>query len=231
MNTLMIGLLGTCSPLRFTHSRYILNSIKTTSSYYSGTSSKSRNAQSYPVFNNRDGPPNKSVVRMSTSLDEYRRKAQSILPENADSETTTAIAFHLMQSELEKEKKLEFQEMELKNEKKLEVQEMELKNEKKMEVLKMELKNEKKLEVLKMELEMKVQKLESDNKQSQSTAFHSKQLSAVVQRLVVCISVRIVNLFVLILFSRHLPHPFFRFIFFVLCCHTDKLSRAFCEMS
>ena len=211
-------MLGTCSPLRFTHSRYILNSIKTTSSYYSGTSSKSRNAQSYPVFNNRAGPPNKSVVRMSTSLDEYRRKAQSILPENADSETTTAIAFYLMQSELEKEKKLEVLEMELKNEKKLEVQEMELKN-------------EKKLEVLKMELEMKVQKLESDNKQRQSTAFHSKQLSAVVQRLVVCISVRIVNLFVLILFSRHLPHPFFRFIFFVLCCHTDKLSRAFCEMS
>ena len=153
---LLIVLQGTCSSLRFTHSRYILSRFsinssinpKTTSSYYSGTSSNSRNVQSYPTFNNRAGRPNKSEVWMSTAFDEFRMKAEDILPEHTDNETTSRVAFHLMQSELENEKKLEVLKIKMEMEKKLELQEM---------------------------------------KQRQSTAFNSKQLSAVVQRLVVCL--------------------------------------------
>ena len=164
---LLVVLQGTCSLLRFTHSRYILsrfsinssNNPKTTSSYYSGTSSNSRNVQSYPTFNNRAGRPNKSEVWMSTAFDEFRMKAEDILPEHTDNETTSRVAFHLMQSELENEKKQ---------------MQSELENEKKLEVLKIKMEMEKKLELQEM-------------KQRQSTAFNSKQLSAVVQRLVVCL--------------------------------------------
>ena len=93
---------------------------------------------------------------MSTALFvEFHRKAADILPENADDEATSRVAFHLMQSE---------------NEKKL----MQSENEKKLDVLKIKMEMEKKLELQEM-------------KQRQSTAFHSKQLSAVVQRLVVCL--------------------------------------------
>ena len=212
---LLIVLQGTCSSLRFTHSRYILSRFsinssinpKTTSSYYSGTSSNSRNVQSYPTFNNRAGRPNKSEVWMSTAFDEFRMKAEDILPEHTDNETTSRVAFHLMQTESENEKK----QMQSENEKK----QMQLENEKKLEVLKIKMEMEKKLEL---------QKMESDNKQRQSTAFHSKQLSAVVQRLVVRLSVRIVNLFIL-LFFRHLPHHFFASSMFSF--HTDKFLRAF----
>ena len=148
---------------------------------------------------------------MSTAFDEFRRKAQGMLPEHADSETTSSVAFHLMKSELENEKKQ---------------MQSELENEKKLEVLKIKMEMEKKLELQEIQMGMKLelQKMESDNKERQSTAFHSKQLSAVVQRLVVCMSVRIVNLFVH-LFFRHLPHHFFASS--VFCCHTDKLWRAF----
>ena len=118
--------------------------------------------------------------------------------------------------ESENEKKL----MELENEKKLML--MESENEKKQKL--MESENENKVLKMKFELENKLvqQKSESDRQQRLSRAFKSKQLSAVVQRLVACMSARFVNLFVL-LFSRHLPHQFF----FVLCCHADKLSRPF----
>ena len=170
---LLIVLLSTCSPLRFTHSRCILYSSispKTTSSYFSGTS-KSRHVQSYPGFDKRAG------LWMSKKFDEYRKKAQCILPESADSETTSSIAFHLMQSELENEKRL----LELENVKKL--LESKLENEKKL--LESKLENEKKLLESKLENEKKLQKLDSDNELRQLTAFHSKQLSSVVQRQVV----------------------------------------------
>ena len=94
---------------------------------------------------------------MSTAFDEFRRKAEDILPEHTDNETTSRVAFHLMQTESENEKK-----------------QMQLENEKKLEVLKIKMEMEKKLELQEM-------------KQRQSIAFHSKQLSAVVQRLVVCL--------------------------------------------
>jgi hypothetical protein len=132
---------------------------------------------------------------MSTAFDEFRRKAQGILPEHADSETTSSIAFHLMQSELEDEKKLE--------------------------VLKIKMEMEKKLELQEMGMKLQLQKMESANELRQSTAFHSKQLSAVVQRLVVCMSIHIVNLCVL-LFFRHLPHHFFASSF--LCCVVIQTS-------
>ena len=165
---------------------------------------------------------------MSTALFvEFHRKAADILPENADEETTLRVAFQLMQSEKENEKKLmqsenekKLMQSELENEKKL--MQSELENEKKL--MQSELENEKKLEVLKIKMEME-KKLElQEMKQHQSTAFHSKQLSAVVQRLVICMSVRIVNLFIL-LFFRHLPHHFFASSMFSF--HTDKFSRAF----
>jgi hypothetical protein len=144
---------------------------------------------------------------MSTAFDEFRRKAQGMLPEHADSETTSSVAFHLMKSELENEKKQ---------------MQSELENEKKLEVLKikMEMEMEKKLELQEMGMKLELQKM----KQRQSNAFHSKQLSAVVQRLVVCMYVRIVNLFVH-LFFRNLPHHFFPLS--VFCFHTDKSSRTF----
>ena len=153
---------------------------------------------------------------MSTAFDEFRRKAQGMLPEHADSETTSSVAFHLMKSELENEKKQ--MQSELENEKKQ--MQSELENEKKLEVLKMEMEMEKKLELQEMGMKLELQKM----KQRQSNAFHSKQLSAVVQRLVVCMYVRIVNLFVH-LFFRHLPHHFFAPS--VFCFHTDKSSRTF----
>ena len=155
MKSLLLVLLvlqGTCSLLGFTHSRYILSRFsinsssnpKTTSSYDSGTGSNSRIIQSYPAFNNRAGRR-----QMSKAFDEFRRKAEDILPkEHADNETISRIAFHL----LEKDNELELQKVEMQCEKKLE----------------------------------KVQ-MESDAKLRHSTAFHSKQLSAVVQRLVVCL--------------------------------------------
>ena len=130
---------------------------------------------------------------MSTAFDEFRRKAQGMLGKNADSETTSSVAFHLM----------------------------ELENEKKLEVLKIKMEMEKKLELQEMGMKLELQKMESDNKQRQSTAFHSKQLSAVVQRLVVCMSIRTVNLCVL-LFFRHLPHHFFASTF--LCCVVIQTS-------
>ena len=99
---------------------------------------------------------------------EFHRKAADILPENADGETTSRVAFHLLQSENEKKQ-----------------MQSELENEKKLEVLKIKMEMEKKLELQEMEKKLELQKIESDNKQRQSTAFHSKQLSAVVQRLVV----------------------------------------------
>ena len=194
------------SLLRFTYSRCnvprcsINSNFKVTSSgNISRTNSYSRIVQSYPAFNNRAGHPKKSKVCMSTAFAEFRRKAEDILPEHTDNETTSRVAFHLMERELE-----------LENEKKLEVLE-----------IKMEKDNEKKLEVLEIKMEME-KKLElQEMKQRQSTAFHSKQLSAVVQRLVVCMSVCILNLFVLLLF-RHLPHHFFASSF--LCCVVIQTS-------
>ena len=184
------------SLLRFTYSRCnvprcsINSNFKITSSgNISRTSSNSRIVQSYPAFNNRAGHPKNSKVWMSTAFDEFRRKAEDILPEHTDNETTSRVAFHLMQTESENEKKQEVLEIKMEMEKKLELQEME----KKLELKEME----KKLELQEMEKKLELQKMESDNKQRQSTAFHSKQLSAVVQRLVVCLSVRIVNFFVL----------------------------------
>jgi uncharacterized radical SAM superfamily Fe-S cluster-containing enzyme len=109
---------------------------------------------------------------MSTVLDEYRRKAQGILPGDADSETILSIAFYLMEKE---------------NEKKVLKIEMEKENEKK--VLKIEKENE--MKVLKIEMEKenekKMQMQKSADELRQAIAFHSKQLSAVVQRLVVCL--------------------------------------------
>ena len=114
---------------------------------------------------------------MSTAFDEFRRKAEDILPEHTDNETTSRVAFHLMQTESENEKK----QMQLENEK------MQMQSESENEKKQMQLENEKKLEVLKIKMEME-KKLElQEMKQRQSIAFHSKQLSAVVQRLVVCL--------------------------------------------
>ena len=179
---LLIVLQGTCSPLSF---RRILSR---------STSSNSRNVQTFPARLLKAG---RTSVRMSTAFDEFRRQAEDILPKRTDDKTTSKVAFHLMQLKMEMEKKLELQEMEKKlelqeMEKKLELQEMEMEMEKKLELQEME----KKLELQEMKNKLELQKMESDNKQRQSTAFHSKQLSAVVQRLVVCLSVRIVNLFV-----------------------------------
>ena len=142
---LLIVLQGTCSPLRF---RHILSR---------STSSNSRNVQTFPTFNNRAGRPNKSEVWMSTAFEEFRRKAEDILPKHTDNETKSRVAFHLMESECEKKQ-------------------MELENQKNLEVLEIKMEMEKKLELQNM-------------KQRQSIAFHLKQLSAVVQRLVVCLQV------------------------------------------
>jgi diaminopimelate epimerase len=120
---------------------------------------------------------------MSTVLDEYRRKAQGILPGDADSETILSIAFYLMEKENEKK----VLKMEIENEKKVLKIEMEKENEKK--VLKIEKENE--MKVLKIEMEKenekKMQMQKSADELRQAIAFHSKQLSAVVQRLVVCL--------------------------------------------
>jgi uncharacterized radical SAM superfamily Fe-S cluster-containing enzyme len=107
---------------------------------------------------------------MSTVLDEYRRKAQGILPGDADSETILSIAFYLM--EKENEKKVLKIEMEKENEKKV----LKIEKENEMKVLKIEKENEKKMQMQKSADELR-----------QAIAFHSKQLSAVVQRLVVCL--------------------------------------------
>ena len=96
------------------------------------------------------------------------------------------------------------------HEKKLELEVLKMDHEKKLEVLKMD--HEKKLEVLQIKMEM-------ERKQRQSTAFHSKQLSAVVQRLVICLYV------FFRVFFRHLPHDYYASS--VFCFHTDKSSRAF----
>jgi hypothetical protein len=182
---LLLVLQDICSPYRFTLSRYMLNSCK--------TSSKSRNDHSYPAFDNRAGL-NKSEVWMSTSFDEFRMKAQDILPKNADSEMTSLIALHLMKSEFEFEKKLELQKIESEFEKKMELKKMTFEFEKKLR--------------------------KSDNKHRLLTAFHSKQLSAVVDLYV--------NLFV-ILFPA--SYPIIIFYFALCCCHTVKLSRGFWEIS
>jgi hypothetical protein len=189
---LLIVVQSTCFTLRFTHSRYILSRFsinssinpKTTSSYYSGTSSSSSNIQSYPAFNNRAGRPNKSVAWMSTEFDEYCREAQGILPEHADSKTISSIAFHLM---------------------------------------KMSLENDMLMQKSANENEMLMQK--SANELRQSTAFHSKQLSAVVQRLVVRLCLYASGFFSFFFVFRHLPYHFFALS--VFCFHTDKSSRAF----
>ena len=80
MKSLLLLLLqGTCSPLRLTHSRYILSRFSINSSINpKTTSSYSRNVQSYPAFNDRAGRPNKSEVRMST-FDEFHKKTADTL--------------------------------------------------------------------------------------------------------------------------------------------------------
>jgi hypothetical protein len=147
--------------------------------------------------------------KFSTKLfDEFRKKAADILTENADGENTSRVAFYLFQFQLENEKKL-----------------LLLGNEKKLEVLEMEM--EKKLEVLKMEMENKLdlQKIESDHTQRQLAAYNSKLLSAVVQRLVVCMSTCIVNLCVHLFFSPRLISSFFSsFSFSFLCCVVMQTS-------
>ena len=116
-------------------------------------------------------------VSASSLFGEFQKQAADILPENADNETKSTVAFLLMKSEFESEKKL------------------------------MEFESEKKF--MKSDHEHDKQKIE--DKLRQSTAYYSKQLSAVVQRLVV----RIVNLFVLVCFPP-LTTSFYCVIFFVL---------------
>jgi hypothetical protein len=84
---------------------------------------------------------------------------------------------------------------------------------------------EKKLEVLKMENKLELQKIESDYTQRQLAAYNSKLLSAVVQRLVVCMSTCIVNLCVHLCFSPRLISSFFSsFSFSFLCCVVMQTS-------
>lgn len=130
---------------------------------------------------------------MSTSFDVNHRKAKDILSQNADNESISRFAYHLL--EMEKEKKIEILEIKKDMEKKLEVLE------------------------IKKDMEMELQKQKMMQKQLQSDAFHLKELSAVVQRLVIC-------LYVLCFFSffRHL-HQFFASS--VFCLRVDKCSRTF----
>jgi hypothetical protein len=103
---------------------------------------------------------------MSTELlDEFRRKASGMLPNNADNETTLMVAFHLLK--LDEEKKAEV-----------------LKTENDMQKKLLVLDEQKKAEVLKTENDMQKKLDECDRKGRQASAFHSKQLSVVVQRLV-----------------------------------------------
>ena len=228
---LLIVLQGTCSSLRFTHSRYILSRFsinssinpKTTSSYYSGTSSDSRNVQSYPALNNRAGRPNKSEVWMSTAFDEFRRKAEDILPEHTDNETTSRVAFHLMQTESENEKKQmqsenEKKQMQLENEKKLEKKD----NEKKLEVLEIKMEMEKKLELQELKKKLELQKMESDNKQRRLRSIRNSSVQWRRGWSFICLYASWIFSF---FFSRHLPHHFFASSVFRF--HTDKFSRAF----
>ena len=155
----------------------------------SGTNSISRGVQSNTAFNNRAGHQ-KSKVCM-TKFTHFLSKAVDILPEHTDNETTSRVAFHLMERELENEKKLEVLELkkdnektvlELKKDNEKTVLELKKDNEKKLEVLELKKDNEKTVLELKKDNELELQKM----KLRQSNAYHSKQLSAVVQR---CLSV------------------------------------------
>ena len=183
---------------------------------------------------------------MSTAYNEFRKKAVEILAKDTDNETISRVAFHLMQSELENEKKQS--ELEKENEKKimkitmeLEKSALEKENEKKIMIMEMEKselekENEKKILIIemerkqeKMEMEMETKLERQQMKQNQSNAFHAKQISAVVQRLVVlyvCTHHESVRFSV---FSPLTPadHRFFSSSVCVFCILTDKSSRAF----
>ena len=188
---------------------------------------------------------------MSKAYDEFSKKAVEILPKHANNETISRVAFHLMQSELEYELKILKEEHEKKmlkmeNEKKITMEkseqselehgrktsrvashlmQLELEHESKMKILIMEMerKQEKKEMEMDMEWKLKLQK----EKQDQLMAFHSKQLSAVVQRLVVlyvCTHHKSVRSSV---FSPLTPTGHRFFAPSVFCIHTDKSTRAF----
>ena len=140
---------------------------------------------------------------MSTAYNEFCNKAQDILPQHTDNETISSVAFHLMQLEKDKE------------------------NEKK--ILIMEKENEMNILKIMMETERKDVTREMERKQQQLIAFHAKQISAVVQRLVVlyvCMHHESVRFSV---FSPLTPadHRFFSSSVCVFCILTDKSSRAF----
>jgi hypothetical protein len=151
--------------------------------------------------------PNKLKALYSTLYDEFNEKAKDFLSgDDIPNETISKIAFLLYQKENELK-------MQSENEKKQ--MQMQSENEKKQ----MQFEYQKDLMAMKMEQ----QKKESDEKQGQMRAFYLKQLSDVVQRLVVCLSVRIVNF--LVFFSA--TYSIISLLHFVFCFHTDKFLRGF----
>ena len=165
--------------LRFTHAHYIHPRFNTNNNHKttSGTRGHSGIFQSHPAFNNRADRPNKTQLWMSPLFVEFLKKAKDILPDGTDGETASNIAFHLMELETEKEKEI----LKAENEKEKVI--LKAENEKEKVILKVENEILKAVNAKELEMKLEVQKLEQ--KLRQSTAFHSKQLSAVVQRLVV----------------------------------------------